>query len=188
MKITTLDNIISEKELYFIYYEALKTYGWQVNCVSSNKKETNLNYGPILTAKFPNEPPHNYALWMYGQTLVHRINKMLEEKHIGIPTELNRMWFTCTYSGKKSQHWLHQDSEKSEYTSILMFMTPLWQPDWRGSFYVDGQEIKFKPGSAVIFNSTEYHQGESPISETYNWQRITLNMMVKENNKQYDQA
>ena len=42
-------------------------------------------------------------------------------------------------------------------------------------------EFKFKPGSAVIFNSKEYHKGESPSSEIYNWQRITCNILVGEN-------
>jgi hypothetical protein len=70
------------------------------------------------------------------------------------------------------------DQENSKLKSILLFMTPVWQPDWRGSFYVDGEEFKYKPGSAVIFNSNEYHKGESPISETYNWQRMCCNMVV----------
>lgn len=89
------------------------------------------------------------------------------------------MWFNATYHGKKTQHWLHQDDEKDlKLKSILLFITPIWQPDWKGSFYVDGEEFKFKPGSAVIFDSKEYHQGESPASETYNWQRITCNILV----------
>jgi len=162
MKTTLLNNVISEKELYFMYYETIKTYGWQVNCISDHSKETNLNYGPVLTAKFPNEAPHNYALYMWGQTLIHRISKLLEEKNIGIPSSLDRMWFNCTYHGKKNHHWLHKDHADSNYKTILLFMTPIWQPDWRGSFYIDGEEFKFKPGSAVIFDSNEYHQGESP--------------------------
>ena len=89
------------------------------------------------------------------------------------------MWFNSTHHGKKTQHWLHQDDSNSQSKSILLFMTPLWQPDWRGSFYVDGEEFKFKPGSAVVFDSKEYHRGESPGSEIHNWQRITCNIMVK---------
>jgi len=127
-----------------------------------------------------NENPENYPLYLWGQTLVFRINKLLEEKNIGIPTKLNRMWFNSTSYGKKTQHWLHPDDEDNlKLKSILLFMTPIWQPDWRGSFYIDGEEFKFKPGSAVIFDSKEYHKGESPESETYNWQRVTCNILIE---------
>jgi len=62
-----------------------------------------------------------------------------------------------------------------------MFMTPVWQDAWRGSLHVDGKEFKFKPGSAVIFNSNEFHTGETPESQTQNWQRLTLNIILDSN-------
>ena len=59
-----------------------------------------------------------------------------------------------------------------------MFMTPIWSPNWKGSFYVDSEEFKFKPGNAVIFDSNNFHTGESPESKTQNWLRLTLSMLV----------
>ena len=177
MKTKILNHVLSEKELYYIYRQCITSPSWLVHTTST--EERGFMYAPRLDVKRVNENPNHYPLYMWGQTLVYRIAKLLEQENIGIPTELIRMWFNVTYYGKKTQHWLHPDDDKKTTKSILLFITPIWQPDWRGSFYVDGEEFKFKPGSAVIFDSTEYHQGESPISETYNWQRITCNILTK---------
>jgi len=178
MKTLILDNLISEKELFFLYKQIIGNPHWKINAQSSEHR--GFNYGPTLIVKKIELLPEHYAFFLLGQSIVFRIAELLKEKNIGIPTTMERMWFNCTYTGKKTQHWLHNDDDKNvESKSIVLFLTPIWQPDWRGSFYVDGEEFKFKPGSAVIFDSKEYHQGESPVSETYNWQRITCNILVK---------
>ena len=179
MKTVVLDNLISEKELFFMYNEIINTPNWRVNNASTEQR--GFLTGPILIVKKTDTSMvEHYPFLIWGQVLVLRIAKLLEEKKIGIPTELNRMWFNTTYNGKKTQHWLHNDGHKDEETkSIVVFMTPVWQPDWRGSFYIDGEEHKYKPGSAIIFDSKEFHRGESPESETYNWQRMVCNILVK---------
>ena len=58
-------------------------------------------------------------------------------------------------------------------------MTPIWQDNWKGSFYVDCEEFKYKPGSAVIYDSKEFHTGESPEFETNNWLRLNCNIVVE---------
>ena len=182
MKTILLNDILSEKELFFIYNEVTTSACWSVSTTSrmpeysSNKQFAG---GAMFNVMYNNEIL-NYPLYLYGQTLVHRIAKLLEEKHIGMHTKLKRMWFLSTYTGTPL-HYLHADQygvKDDSYHSILLFLTPVWKTGWRGSFYVDGDEFKFRPGSAVVFNSSEYHTGEDPISETYNWQRITLNMIV----------
>jgi len=177
MKTILLDNIISDKELFFMYNQIISTPSWRITSESSDHR--GFNKAPMLLVKKPDKNPDHYAFCLWGQSVVFRIVELLKEKNVGIPSNLDRMWFNLTYHGKKTQHWLHQDDFDATPKSILIFMTPVWQPDWRGSFYVDGEQFKFKPGSAVIFDSKEYHQGESPESETYNWQRITCNMLVK---------
>lgn len=180
MKTIVLDNVLSQKELFYMYGEIISTPSWNVSAEST--KENGLIRGPMLLVKtMNNEKPVNFPLFLWGQTLVFRIAELLEKKNIGIPTKLNRMWFNSTSHGKKTQHWLHADDDDTTSKSILLFMTPIWQPEWRGSLHVDGEEFKFKPGSAVIFDSKEYHRGESPESETHNWQRLTCNILVKKN-------
>ena len=177
MKTTVLDNVLSEKELFYMYNEIISNSTWKLNGLSG--PDRGFMSSPVLMVKEYNGSVAHYPFYLWGQTLVYRIAKLLEHKNIGIPTAVERMWFNATYHGKKTQHWLHRDDEKDpKLKSILLFMTPVWQPDWRGSFYIDGEEFKFKPGSAVIFDSSEYHKGESPASETYNWQRICCNIIV----------
>lgn len=178
MKTKVLDNIFLQKELFYMYNTIISTPNWCVAGSSSDHK--GFHDAPVLRVKLAeNCDPINYPLFLWGKTVVFRIAKLLKEKNIGIPLSIERMWFNITYNGKKTQHWLHKDDNSNSAKSILLFMTPIWQPDWRGSFYVDGEEFKFKPGSAVIFDSNEYHQGEAPESENYNWQRLTCNILIK---------
>ena len=183
MKTILLDDVLSERELYFVYNEITRAPNCSVATTSdivkypSNKQFAG---GAMFSVKRVDGTVLNYPLYFWGQTLVHRIVKILEQKNIGMHTKLKRMWFLSTTNGSPL-HFLHPDTDGDQNNnhSILFFMTPVWKTGWRGSFYVDGEEFKFKPGSAVIFDSAEYHTGEDPISETYNWQRITLNMVVE---------
>ena len=180
MKPIVLDNIFSDKELFYIYKLLISTPNWTVNSTSQTVMfDSNKNYagGAIFLVKEQDEIIHNYTFNIYGQTLLFRIAKLLEEKKIGIHTNLERMWFLSSPTGSPL-HFPHQDQSKFGYQTILLFITPVWQTGWRGSFYVQGEEFKFKPGSAIIFDSQEFHTGEDPISETYNWQRITCNILI----------
>jgi|TARA_E500000318_G_C3501701_1_gene188612 hypothetical protein len=180
MKTVLLNDILSDEELFFLYNEVTRTSCWSVCTTSDVRKyasNTNFSGGAMLCAMNSDEEIINYPLYLYGQTLVYRIAKLLEKKNIGVHTKLKRMWFVSTPTGSP-MHYLHSDEKHSFHQSILLFITPVWKTGWRGSFHVDGEKFKFQPGSAVIFNSSEYHTGEDPISETYNWQRVTLNMVV----------
>ena len=47
-------------------------------------------------------------------------------------------------------------------------------------FFTDaGKKFDFKPGSAVIFNSNEYHMGEPPAEKMPGWMRLTCNILLK---------
>lgn len=178
MKTVLLDNILSEKELFFLYKEIIAARGWAVNGVSNIFGLNNPNAYQNLPMfhVLDGDNISNYPMYFYGQTLVYRIAKILEDKKIGMHTNLSRMWFNMTPVGYK--HHLHVD-HSGEFQSIVMFMSPVWESSWRGSFYVDGEEFKFKPGSAVIFNSDEYHMGEEPSSAAMNWSRLSCNMIVE---------
>tara|TARA_B100000214_G_scaffold42057_1_gene26413 strand:- start:3128 stop:3685 length:558 start_codon:yes stop_codon:yes gene_type:complete len=177
MKTIILDQVLSQKELFYMYKQLISSHNWIMNGASGPHQ--GFMCGPALVAKDNNGYVHNPPFCLWGQSLIFKIEKLLESKKIGMPTEVKRMWFNVTFHGKKTQHWLHQDDQvTSKLKSIVLFMTPIWQPDWKGSFFVDGEEFKFKPGSAVIFDSREFHTGESPESETHNWQRLTCNIIV----------
>ena len=60
-----------------------------------------------------------------------------------------------------------------------LFLTHVWLPNWEGGFYVDGEKFDFKPGSAVIFDSRQFHKGDQPKKEDTNWLRLTCNIIVE---------
>ena len=181
MKPIVLDNIFSEQELFYIYNELITTPSWIVNVQAHPIKYTsnkNFSGGAMFPVKREDAAIHNAPFYMWGQVVVFRIHELLRKKNIGIHTDLKRMWFLSTPTGSPL-HFPHKDDDRSSnHQSILLFITPVWQTGWRGSFYIQGEEFKFKPGTAIIFDSQEFHTGEDSISESYNWQRITCNMMV----------
>jgi len=181
MKTTVVDNLIPEKELFFIYRQLVCSSIWSVAGAGNdydNQTHKNFAKGPSLIVKKTNGIIENYPMFLYGQVLVYRMAEILEKKKIGMHTNLQRMRFNITYSGEDSQHSLHTDIDDNNYQSILVFMTPIWKEGWKGSFYVDGEKFNFRPGSAIIFNSPEYHTGEESDMKNLYWQRLTLNMMV----------
>lgn len=180
MKPIKIDNLFSKEELFFLYEHVLKSNGWIVSGKPENLTNfSNKNFSncPQLIIKCNQGNIYNSALYLYGQSLVFRLKKILEDSKIGLHTKLNRMWFNITYNGSNNQ-WLHTDGSDTSQT-ILIFITPVWDIAWNGNFYVDGNKYSFTPGSAVIFDSKEYHTGEEPISATYNWLRLTCNITVE---------
>ena len=137
------------------------------------------NTGPLLLVKKGNDPSSvQPSFYLWGKTILFRIEKELAKQNIGIPISIHRMWFNVTYTDN-NQHWLHRDSCAADAKSIVLFLTPVWLPEWSGSFHVDGEEFKFKPGNAIIFDSKEYHTGKTPVEKTNGWSRLTCNILVK---------
>jgi hypothetical protein len=94
MKPVLLENVISEKELYFIYNEIIGSNGWNVSGIThpvdypSNK---NFLKGPVLLVKNENEPILNYAFYLYGQSLIYKIMNFLSDRKIGMYSKLERI-------------------------------------------------------------------------------------------------
>ena len=179
MRPIKIENLLSEDELFFLYDHVLKSNGWIMSGKPENlTNQTNKNFSncPQLIVKCNQGNIYNSALYLYGQSLIFRLKKILEDNKIGLYPKLNRMWFNISYNGANN-HWLHDDGSENSQT-ILLFLTPVWKTGWRGSFYVDGKEFTFEPGSAIVFDSKEFHTGEEPISATYNWLRLTCNITI----------
>ena len=181
MKPIVVDNIFSEQELYFLYQQVISSPVWSITGSSykPNYPSKNIFLGaPQFVVKNNDEDISNYPMYIYGQSIVYRIAKILKKKKIGMQTNLERMWFNITYSDSSSHH-LHQDDDQNNTQSILLFLTPVWNMEWAGSFYIAGEQFKFKPGNAIVFDSRDYHMGESPTDSTFNWHRLTCNIKVK---------
>ena len=181
MKTQLINNVVSQKELFFIYNEIVSSPNWQISGrptaieYPSSKQFSN---APLLMVKSEDGTISNYALYLYIKSLVYRLEENLKNKKVGIHTKIKRTWFNITYNGC-TNHWLHQDFNDPTLQTVLMFMTPVWQEAWKGCFHVDGEKYKFTSGSAVIFNSNEFHSGEEPETETNNWLRLTLNIVLE---------
>ncbi len=134
-----IDNLFSEEELYFLYRELISATGWRMTGNSGPLDFTtnkNFNHNPQFPVKEIDQTIINYAWYLYGQSIVYRLQTILAEKKIGLHSHLDRMWFNMTLNGSKA-HWLHPDKLDEQSQSIL------------------------------------------PISATYNWTRITANLIVK---------
>ena len=180
MKTHLINDIVSSKELFFIYKEIISSPGWSISGITENLEYASnkqFSHVPLFLVKSQDEKINNYPLYLYVKTLVFRMEEILKKQNIGMHTKIKRSWFNVTYNNSEN-HWLHQDSPDGNTQSVLMFITPVWQDNWNGFLHVDGEEFKFKPGSAVMFNSNEFHTGEQPIKETQNWMRLTLNIIL----------
>ena len=68
MKTVVLDNIFSEKELFFLYNELINSSSWNVHGSALNfEHPTNKNFGsgPMLSVKYEDEPVLNYPLYLF---------------------------------------------------------------------------------------------------------------------------
>ena len=181
MKTKVLENVITSDELFFMYNQIVSTPMWNITGLSSVHEEeawTKIyNPAPGLKVKTDEDGIKHYPLYLWGKTVVYRMKEKLTKENIGLNTDIFRMWFNITYSDN-DHHWLHKDFNNSTLTSVVLFLTPIWNPDWKGSFYVDGEEFNFKPGSAVIFDSNQFHMGTSPVKNTHGWMRLSCNIVL----------
>jgi len=170
MKTICLDNVFDMEELFWLYKYLLRSSGWNLSAIPE-VKHTDLNklYGNIGNMNIDS----NSNWFSYFQGLVFRINKELINTKIH--KNIERIYINAT--SPCSKHWLHQDSFSNNNISILTMFSPQWQDSWLGSFFVDGEEYKMKPGRIIIFDSKEFHTGSNP-SQDCPYVRLTCNIVV----------
>ena len=167
------EKVLCPKELYWLYTELLATHDWTLSAFARPS--------PGIDRQFPTignmhiQPGHRW--FDYFQSLVFRIKQKADEKKIGMNYNLARVFINATFDQSVTR--LHADNDKEKvHHSLLVFLTPVWQDSWLGSFWVDGQEYKFKPGNIVYFNSNEFHVGDNPIKGCP-WIRLTANIVLE---------
>lgn len=180
MKPVVIDNLFSEDELFYLYKLVTSTNNWAITGVSENVSAISpkaFNASPQFIIKDTNGEVVSYSMFVYFQSIIFRLKKILQEKNIGLNPIIKRAWINATYNGSKN-HQLHKDADSSSLQSVLFFLTPVWKTAWKGSFYLDGEEYKMLPGRVIVFDSKEFHTGEEPESETFNWLRLTANILL----------
>ena len=180
MKPVFIKNLLTPKEVFWIYKKLISLPVWTLSGISSYEEQNpdrQFGTNAMLRIIHNYEPtPTSAGLSMYSQSLIYRINERLKEHKIEIPTSVERCWINATFKSSSS-HWPHWDDKNPEAFSILLFLAPVWSDQWLGSFYVDGEEFKFTPGGAVVFRSTELHVGDNPSLQCP-YLRLTANIMT----------
>tara|TARA_R110000803_G_scaffold209060_2_gene278254 strand:- start:1089 stop:1640 length:552 start_codon:yes stop_codon:yes gene_type:complete len=180
MKPIVIDTLFSEDELFYLYKLVTSTNNWAISGITDNVSYMShkiFNASPQLIIKDSAGQVVNYPMFLYFQSIIFRLKKILQEKNVGLNPVIKRAWINATYNGSKN-HQLHIDADSSSLQSVLFFLTPVWKTAWKGSFYVDGEEHKMMPGRVIVFDSREFHTGEEPESETFNWLRLTANILL----------
>jgi hypothetical protein len=171
MKTICLDNFFDIDELFWLYNSLLKTNGWKFSVKPNFSLNPNEWYGNLGNLNIE----HTSNWFSYFQGMVFRINQELTaKKNTRIHSNIERIYINAT--NPISKHWLHQDS-LGDKISILTLFTPQWQDSWQGSFFVDGEEYKMKPGRIILFDSKEFHTGSNP-SQDCPYVRLTCNIVV----------
>jgi hypothetical protein len=172
MKTICLDNVFDMDELFWLYSNLLGTHGWTIHAIPENgSKDLNKLYGNIGNLNIDS----NSNWFSYFKGLIFRINKELINTKIH--KNIQRIYINAT--SPFSKHWLHQDPHQQNQISVLMMFSPQWEESWLGSFFVDGEEYKMKPGRIILFDSKEFHTGSNP-SESCPYVRLTCNIILKE--------
>tara|TARA_R110002020_G_scaffold98125_1_gene233797 strand:- start:37 stop:627 length:591 start_codon:yes stop_codon:yes gene_type:complete len=180
MKPILIKNLLTPKEVFWLYNKLTSLPIWALNGLSFYKQEDqNRQYGTIANAVITKDylPTATSAgLSLYGQSLVYRINERLKEHKLEIPTAIQRFWINSTFK-ESSSHWPHWDAPDPEAYSMLIFISPVWSDQWLGSFYVDGEEFKFTPGGVVVFKASELHTADNP-SLNCPYLRLSANILT----------
>ena len=180
-----LKNLLSAKEVFWLYRKLVRLPSWALTGHSSyddarkgflERQEATI--ANLLLIKDSKPIYIMGGLDGYGQSIPYRVNERLKEHKLEIPTDVERFWINATFK-ESSSHWPHQDSDHSQDFSIILFLAPVWNDQWLGSFFCDGEEFKFSPGGAVIFQSTDLHTADNPSLQCP-YIRLSANILTRE--------
>ena len=181
MKPIFIKNLLTPKEVFWIYNKLTSLPIWALNGLSGYKQgDQDRQYGTIANALIIKDyqvASQEAGLSIYSQSLIYRINERLKEQKKEIATSIERFWINATFN-ESSSHWPHADDKNPDAFSIILFLAPVWSDQWLGSFYVDGEEFKFTPGGAVVFQAAEMHTADNP-SLHCPYLRLTGNIVTK---------
>jgi hypothetical protein len=171
-KVKYVDNVILDKVLFNLYRNLFSHSGW--NLTRSSTGESLGNF-PGFVVKDNNQVYNNY--WDgYFTSLYERIKINFYEKYkYKLPDHICRIHLGA--KNENSMTEFHTDDANDAIT-VLGFLTPVWAKDWGGSLQVEENNIDFKPGKFLIFNSDEIHEGIGPCKKIPYW-RISINYVIK---------
>ena len=177
-----LKNLLTSKEVFWLYRKLVELPFWQLNGNTDRDDDPDRQHGSIAKAMIikDNQPVYSPDIMgVYGQSIPYRVNERLKEHRLEIPTNVDRFWINASFAESRSL-WPHHDDSDPTAFSIVLFLCPVWNEQWLGSFFCGGEEFKFSPGGAVVFQSTEMHTGDNPSLDCP-YLRLTANIVTRKN-------
>tara|TARA_R100000152_G_C6730895_1_gene155607 strand:- start:104 stop:739 length:636 start_codon:yes stop_codon:yes gene_type:complete len=178
------DNVITDKELHPLYVHLISKENWYLNRHSFMEEGSIDHKNRMFTINLEPNPPYCGLLVEPGSDLwkmfVGLVPFLEEKNNIKLPNYVARVDLNSCYHGIKPV--MHPDVAKvqdpsNNAISIIGHLTPVWDPNWGGSTWVEDKEINYTPGRFIVFNSRQLHRGEGP-SVPINWWRIALNIIL----------
>ena len=168
-----VDNVLLEKELFKLYKALIENSCWNL-ARSSSFGEIGTFPGFIIREDY--DKSYNDYWNGYFTSLYERIKiKFYEKYKYNLPDNIFRIHLGA--KNETSFTEFHKDSEEGGIT-ILGFLTPMWSKNWEGALQLEENEIEYKPGKFLIFDSNKIHNGFGPNKKIPYW-RISINYIVK---------
>jgi hypothetical protein len=169
-----VENVLLKKNILDLYNNLISNSVWDLNRKSND--DVKLGAFPGFSIKDDNNVFNPY--WFgYFQSLFENIhNKFYEKYKFTLPFNIKRI-----HLGAKNDSSItnfHCDINDANAYTIVGFLTPEWDLNWKGQLMVEENVIDFTPGKFVIFKSNLRHNGIGTIFNVPFW-RITVNFIIQ---------
>lgn len=149
----------------------------------------------LATAKFEHTgwtgaPKEPYRHWCYApeyEGIYKKIFECLNEsmKEDGLDLVPQRLLLNVYNHGDSS--WLHTDTDKPGYWTVIFFLNDYWDINWCGDFVLIKDNEIYKsfaptPAKFVVFRADILH-GARPVSREAQFPRMALAMQCINNSK-----
>ena len=172
------DDILSQKELLWIYHKLINSSSWHLSRTSSNKslEANSFNSFPGMIIEQNDEIIEEY-LSGYFKSIIFRIQRITKKKHsVDLPDKVIRVNLGAKSSLSKTN--FHRDHQNEDHWTILGFLNPVWNSNNGGQFFIEDEKIDYLPGRFIVFKSNLEHNGGYVNNENLNYWRITLNIIL----------
>ena len=172
------DDILSQKELLWIYHKLINSSSWHLSRTSINQsiEANSFNSFPGMIIE-QNDVIINEYLSGYFKSIIFRIQRITKKKYsVDLPDKVIRVALGAKSSLSKTN--FHKDHENEENWTILGFLNPVWNSKNGGQFFIKDEEIEYLPGRFVVFKSNLEHNGGFINNGDLNYWRISLNIIL----------
>ena len=172
------DDVISQKELLWIYHTLIEKSSWSLSRTSKNSStaEMPFNSFPGLIVE-QNEIVKEEYLSGYFKSIIFRIQRKIKKKYlIELPDKVLRITLGAKSSTSKTNP--HIDHKDEKFWTILGFLNPVWNSKDGGHLILEDKKIDYLPGRFIVFPSNLEHNGGYIENKELNYWRISLNIIL----------